>query len=229
MSYYFAALQHAALCTLLYSANMKSRSWLLRSSCVLLLVAGTATTGFAKPWWMRGIDAPGDADFLPPDVAFRVSAVVDGSNLLVRWVIADGYYLYRHTIEVKAESPDLVVSAPELPRGISKTDAYLGTQEIYTQQVEARVAYSRFDAGAHPIEIKVTYRGCAEAGLCYPPITKTLFPKTAAMPSANSSSAAVRLNSPQRWETIAILGGGFAFLLAGLALRKGRKLDLPAP
>ena len=208
---------------------MKSPSWLPRSLFALLLVTATADIALAKPWWMRGIDAPGDADFLPPDVAFRVSAVVDGKILLVRWVIADGYYLYRHTIEVKAESPDLVVSAAGLPQGISKTDPYLGTQEIYTQQVEARVAYTRFDAGAHPIEIKVTYRGCAEAGLCYPPITKTLFPKTAAISSADSAPASRSLNPPHGWETAAIVGGGFAFLLAGLVLRKGRKLDLPAP
>jgi hypothetical protein len=31
-----------------------------------------------------------------------------------------------------------------------------------------------------------------------------------------------------RWERYAILGGAFAFLLAGLVLRKGRNLPLPA-
>jgi thioredoxin:protein disulfide reductase len=194
----------------------RTQTTLLLALFVLLGAAGTAQ---AKPWWMRGTES-NETDFLPPDVAFRVAARVDGNELKVRWVIADGYYLYKQKIGVKAESPDLVVSAPQLPAGVVKTDPYLGTQEIYTQQVEAAVPYSRIDAGAHPIQIKVTYQGCAEAGLCYPPITKVVFP--------NAGRAPVALNvPPYPWERIAIIAGAFAFLLAGLVLRKGRKLDVP--
>jgi thiol:disulfide interchange protein DsbD len=172
----------------------------------------------AKPWWMHGVES-NESDFLPPDVAFRVSARVDGTVVRVRWIIADGYYLYRHRIDIKAESPDLAVAAPALPRGVLKSDPYLGTQEIYLQQVEATVPYTRFDAGAHPLQIKVTYQGCAEAGLCYPPISKVLFPEQVASTGPSTSHP---------WVSGAILAGGFAFLLAGLTLRKGRKLDLPA-
>src|SRR6202042_514721 len=174
---------------------------------------GLAPAAQAKPWWMRGIDS-NETDFLPPDVAFRVAARVDGNVVKVRWVIADGYYLYRQKIEVRAESPDLVVSAPKLPPGTVKTDPYLGTQQVYTQQVEAIVPYSRIDAGAHPLQIKVTYQGCAEAGLCYPPITKVVFPTVA--------PAVVASEPPYPWESTAIIGGACAFLLAGLVLRKGR-------
>jgi thiol:disulfide interchange protein DsbD len=184
-----------------------------------LLLLGLTGIASAKPWWLRGVES-NENDFLPPDAAFRVAADVgSGNTVRVRWVIAEGYYLYRQKIEIKAESPDLVLAAPTLPRGIRKTDAYLGTQEIYQQQVEATAAFTRYDFGAHPMQIKVTYQGCAEAGLCYPPITKVLYPEHAPSPAA-----------PPRhpWEGVAILGGGFAFLLAGLLLRKGRNLDLPA-
>jgi len=181
---------------------------------------GLAGTAQAKPWWMRGIDS-NETDFLPPDVAFRVAARIDGNVVKVRWVIADGYYLYRQKIEVRAESPDLVVSAPELPPGTVKTDPYLGTQQVFTQQVEVVVPYSRIDAGAHPVQIKVTYQGCAEAGLCYPPITKVVFPSV-------GSPAVVASDPPRPWESTAIVAGACAFLLAGLVLRKGRKLDIPA-
>lgn len=183
-------------------------------------MCGLAGTVQAKPWWMRGIDS-NDTNFLPPDVAFRVAARVDGNVLKIRWVMADGYYLYRSKIEVKAESPDLVVSAPQLPPGTVKTDPYLGTQQVYTQQIEALVPYSRIDAGAHPLQIKVVYQGCAEAGLCYPPITKVLFPTL-------GSPVVVASVPPRRWESTAIIAGACAFLLAGLVLRKGRKLDIPA-
>ena len=184
---------------------------------VTLLLGGAA---LAKPWWMRGIES-NDNDFLPPDVAFRVGAQTDGRVLRVRWVIADGYYLYRQKIGVSAESPDLVVSGVALPRGVLKTDPYLGTNEIFTQQVEATVPYRRLDYGAHPLQIKVTYQGCAEAGLCYPLITKVLFPAPAAAAAAPDAPS-------HRWEIVAVVGGLLAFLLAGLVLRKGRNLELPA-
>jgi thiol:disulfide interchange protein DsbD len=186
----------------------------------LLAAAGLAGVAAAKPWWMRGVES-NDTDFLPPDVAFRVSSGIDGQVLRVRWVIADGYYLYRSKIALKAESPDLTVSAPTLPRGIVKTDVFLGSQEIYKQQVEATAPFTRSDGGAHPMQVKVTYQGCAEAGLCYPPITKVLFPQDSTLAAAPSAT-------PHPWEGVAILGGGIAFLLAGLVLRKGRRLDLPA-
>jgi hypothetical protein len=48
-----------------------------------------------------------------------------------------------------------------------------------------------------------------------------VFPDAGFKPSAPSVSA-------HPWEGMAILAGVFAFLLAGLVLRKGRKLDIPA-
>jgi thiol:disulfide interchange protein DsbD len=192
----------------------------MRTPLLVLLLVSLVGVASAKPWWMRG-SASNESDFLPPDAAFRVSARVDGNVVRVRWIIADGYYLYRHRMEIKAESPDLVIATPLLPKGLLKTDPYLGTQEIYQHQVEATAAYTRFDAGAHPLQIKVTYQGCAEAGLCYLPISKVLFPDHAA-------PAAVPVTHTWTWISAAILAGGLAFLWAGLALRKGRKLDLPA-
>jgi thioredoxin:protein disulfide reductase len=191
----------------------------IRTALFLAATLCLAGLAGAKPWWMRGVES-NEGDFLPPDVAFRVAARGDGSVLRVRWVIADGYYLYRQKMDIKAESPDLLLSAPSFPQGTLKTDPYLGTQEIFTQQVEATVPFSRLDAGAHPLQIKVTYQGCAEAGLCYPPISKVLFPDSAAAPMARAE--------PHAWEGVAIIGGGCAFLLAGLLLRKGRRLATPA-
>jgi thiol:disulfide interchange protein DsbD len=213
---------------------------------VLLIAVATAACGLAgpaaaKPWWMRGVDA-NESDFLPPDQAFRVSSRIDGDVLHVRWVIADGYYLYREKIQIQAESPDLVVASANFPRGTTKTDPYLGTQQIFTQQIEATAAFTRSDYGAHPIQIKVTYQGCAEAGLCYPPISKVMFPTVggpdpgatmaalhdAALPDAALPDTAAHDTAlPPRGATYAIVGGGLAFFLAGLLLRKGRHLASP--
>jgi thioredoxin:protein disulfide reductase len=192
----------------------------MRAFLFALLLVGPAGIASSKPWWLHGVES-NESDFLPPDAAFRVNARVEGNTVRVRWVIADGYYLYRSRIDIKGESPDLVMSSPTLPQGKLKVDPYFGTQQIYVQQVEATAAYTRSDFGAHPLQIKVTYQGCAEAGLCYPPITKVLNPIEGAAASPAAAAA------PQAWEGAAILAGGCAFLFAGLLLRKGRKLDLP--
>jgi thiol:disulfide interchange protein DsbD len=193
----------------------------IRTALFLATALSLPGLASAKPWWMRGVES-NESDFLPPDVAFRVASRVDGNVLHVRWVIADGYYLYRQKMAIKAESPDLALSEPSFPQGTVKTDPYLGTQEIFTQQVEATVAFNRSDAGAHPMQIKVTYQGCAQAGLCYPPISKVLFPGTG---TAAPLAAPAQIHP---WEGVAIIGGGLAFLLAGFLLRKGRRLDMPA-
>src|ERR1700722_5667931 len=190
-----------------------------RALLLLMLMVPFGGSAVAKPWWMRGVES-NETDFLPPDVAFRVGAQTDGNAVRVRWVISDGYSLYRTKITVAPESPDLVMGPAVLPPGTLKTDPYLGKNEVYTQQVEATVPYRRFDYGAHPMQIKVTSQGGAEAGLCYPLITKVLFPTTVAGPSAQPPD--------HRWEAIAIVGGLLALLVAGLLLRKGRKLELPA-
>ncbi len=189
-----------------------------RTLLILAAMAGLCGLASAKPWWMRGIDS-NENDFLPPDVAFRVSSRIDGDRVRVRWVIADGYYLYRQKMGIQAESPDLMLSSPSFPPGTLKSDPYLGTQAIFLQQVEGTVNYIRSDAGAHPLQIKVTYQGCAEAGLCYPAITKVLFPGVAAQATRAM---------PHPWEEVAIVGGAFAFLLAGFWLQKGRRLDTPS-
>src|SRR5258707_14981638 len=92
-----------------------------------LILPGSAG---AKPWGMRGVES-NEGDFLDPDVAFRAASRVDGDMLRARWVIAYCYYLYRHRMKVEAESPDLKLGEPSFQRGASKTDPYLGPQEIF--------------------------------------------------------------------------------------------------
>lgn len=197
----------------------------IRTLVILTATLGVAGLAAAKPWWLRGATS-NDSDFLPPDIAFRVGSRVDGNEVRVRWVIADGYYLYRKRFEIVAESPDLTLGEPVFPSGTVKTDPYLGEQEIYTQQVVGTAAFQRTDFGAHPMQIKVTYQGCAEAGLCFPPITKVLFPQNAGDPSGQAP-APHTAGPPPGELLVALLGGGAAFLLAGLVLRKGRRLSTP--
>ncbi len=185
---------------------------------MLLLLLWPALT-LAQPWWLKGNQAK-DADFLPPDEAFRVSSRIDGNLIRIRWLIADGYYLYRSKFDITPESPGLILDPAVLPNGTSTTDEYFGTQEIYLQEVQSMVGYRRTDGGAHPLQIKVTYQGCAEAGLCYPPLVKVLHPEASVAPPIAQMAASVQ--SPRAAPAIAALAGVLVFFVAGIALRRRR-------
>ncbi len=202
-----------------YSVAMKLRSRPSPALALLLLIPLTPLPADAKPWWLQGADV-NQQDFLPPEVAFRVAAHLDGDRLRVNWVIADGYYLYRSRITVQAESADQQLADLTMPAGTRYDDAYFGAQEIYRQQVQVTARVLRTDFGAHPVTIKVSYQGCAMAGLCYPPIAQVLLPSQDE-PAWRARPASV----PQR---TAILGGVVGFLLAGLWLRRQRQPGPPA-
>lgn len=196
------------------------RTGLSQILLAFIAVSGLAGLAAASPWWMRG-SPTAEQDFLPPDVAFHISTHLDGDVLQIRWVIADGYFLYRNKIQVRAASPDLIVGSPVLPAGTRFNDKNFGLQDVYFQQATIFVPFTRTDYGAHPVQIQVDYQGCAQSGFCYPPISKVLFQQAGAgsvgMPMADGSS---------RWEGVAILGGAAAFLFAGLVQRKRRRLPV---
>lgn len=115
-------------------------------------------------------------EFMHPDLAFRLDVTADGPDRAkVSFEIADGYYLYRSRMKAATDSPQAHLGQLALPKGEMKTDEYFGEQEVYHHEVIGQLPISR-GAVDQTIEvpIKVTYQGCADAGLCYPPITKTI-------------------------------------------------------
>jgi thiol:disulfide interchange protein DsbD len=182
----------------------------------------------------RGIDrllgAPkssGD-DFLPPDQAFRFDALAAGSDQVrLNWEIADGYYLYRARIKVVDLTPATQLGPVQMPPGQFKTDEYFGRQEIYHHELTASVPVARAVGGEIELHLQVTYQGCAEAGLCYPPITKsvlvTLRSGTGAASGGSGGSASAGGGGEQE-RFAALIQSGSAltmlgwFYLAGLAL-----------
>src|SRR6516162_611818 len=114
-------------------------------------------------------------DFLPPDQAFRFDALAEGSDRVrLNWEIAEGYYLYRARIKVRTPSTSAQLGTPQFPAGQVKTDEYFGKQEVYHHELRVSVPVARSSAGQLDLPLEVTYQGCADAGLCYPPQTKTL-------------------------------------------------------
>ena len=113
--------------------------------------------------------------FLDPDVAFVLNAAATGPGAIeARWNIAEGYYLYRDKFRFRAaDGSGASLGEAGFPEGMIKDDEYFGPMEVYYGSVAALVPV----AGGAPgdvVDVDVTYQGCADAGLCYPPITKTV-------------------------------------------------------
>lgn len=111
----------------------------------------------------------GGEEFLEPDRAFRLSILpLDAQTVLARIDIAPGYYLYRDKTKFQA-SGGAQLAAYTLPPGKSKVDAYFGKTEVYYERMEVRLPLA---AAAQTAELTANYQGCADKGICYPPITK---------------------------------------------------------
>ena len=113
-----------------------------------------------------------DEEFLDPEVAFVLtSEALSTSTIRLNWRIADKYYLYKQRIKLEPASTEQPVGAIVLPKGESHYDEYFGEQEIYRASLDGTFSVP---PGAKSVDVNVTYQGCADAGLCYPPITKLL-------------------------------------------------------
>jgi thiol:disulfide interchange protein DsbD len=163
--------------------------------------------------------ASGEEEFLDPDVAFQLIADADGPDRIrVHWTIHEGYYLYKSRVKVATASDKVKLGAVSLPTGEKKTDDYFGEQEVFHNELVASVPVSRAPGSAVEVPLDVTYQGCAEAGLCYPPITKTL---NVSLPAPDA--AAGGYESEQDFLARVLRNGNLAivlgtFFLVGLGL-----------
>lgn len=105
-------------------------------------------------------------EFLDPSVAFRVSGQMTEPGVVeVTFVIADGYYLYRDRL--KFLSSDAQLGEPLVPKGKIKFDeTFQKDVETFRSTLVVKVPV-KAEADFH---LTVGHQGCADLGLCYPPI-----------------------------------------------------------
>ena len=114
--------------------------------------------------------------FLPVDDAFQFSAAKSENqeNVIVKWSIAEGYYLYQEKISVKLNQAE--TSSFDVPTfSISPedyNDPYFGLMKIFKKPVQAIFKASQPPLKAEDV-IEIAYQGCTE-GFCYPPEVKEI-------------------------------------------------------
>ncbi|PXX91098.1 thiol:disulfide interchange protein [Marinobacter vulgaris] len=111
-------------------------------------------------------------DFLPVDEALPFSFTTDNDAVLLSWDIAPDHYLYQGRISVSTNTEGVELGEPEFSyTGTDTEDEFFGKVTVFYEPLEARVPVS-LPEGVHEAELEVTYQGCANAGLCYPPQTR---------------------------------------------------------
>ncbi|MBD9470254.1 protein-disulfide reductase DsbD [Pseudoxanthomonas sp. PXM01] len=131
-------------------------------------------------------------DLLPVDEAFVLTATAATRDRIeVRWKITDGYYLYRHRTGVEADA-GFAAQPLQLPKGKAYRDEFFGDVETYRGELVATLP-GQPAASADSVSLKIKYQGCADAGICYPPQTRTL--KVALPPAEATDAAFVPLGS----------------------------------
>lgn len=196
---------------------------LLLSFLLMCLVgvaqAQTANNPFAQP------------DFLPVNKAFTFSVEpLPSGETRLQWKIADTYYLYQKRFKFDGLDP---AKTPVLPQGLEHSDEFFGATQVYRNKVEILIP-----AGASG-QVKVSWQGCADAGLCYPPQSQTVdlggAQPVAAQGQAQDQSLAASLQQRSLgWSLLLFFGLGLllAFtpcslpmlpILAGLVVGSGAK------
>ena len=104
---------------------------------------------------------------LPVEQAFAFDYKQQGNQLKINFVIADGYYMYRDKLKFTANGA--TIGEITLPKGVMHHDDYFGDQEVYNTYLDIPVGIKE---AANDSNISVSFMGCAEGKLCYPPTTR---------------------------------------------------------
>ncbi|MFJ3482959.1 protein-disulfide reductase DsbD [Pseudomonas sp. NPDC090202] len=150
-------------------------------------------------------------DFLPVRQAFQLNLIDSNAEAIkLQFVATEGYYLYRHRFQFRTEPADIGLGAAQLPDGEKKHDEYFGDVEVYHGILDINLPRKAGDS--RPFTLVVTYQGCADKGLCYPPETERLSIGGTGTPTTSMSATGNAAPAPFSWKQLAL------FFLAGIGL-----------
>lgn len=149
----------------------ESLRWWSAAALLLALLAGPAAGGLFDQFGSASRERILDAE-----QAFQVTInSLDGSTLEARWTIAPGYYLYRDKFQLQIiDSADIHIAELDIPAGQPKDDPYFGQQQVFHDEATLTARLRRDSPNQQTLRFKASYQGCAEVGVCYPPLTQTL-------------------------------------------------------
>lgn len=123
---------------------------------------------------------------IPADEAFKLTASSDAGKITLHWDIAQGYYLYKEKISIATDSVE-PIGRLLFPSAKTKKDEFFGEVGIYRNQLAVLVP---INTDKHKtITLSVDYQGCADVGVCYPPVRKNIQVEINPLPLKTTSKA----------------------------------------
>lgn len=147
------------------------------ATCPVVIVAAIALffSLLSVPAQANWLTSDPNDGFLPVDEALPFDFTIGSNGVVLSWDIAPEHYLYKERVSVRSETEGVVLGTPIFSlSGTETEDEFFGKMAVFYEPVEARVAVS-LPEGVREAQLKVTYQGCANAGLCYPPQTRDVF------------------------------------------------------
>ena len=176
-----------------------TRHWAL-SGFYLLMLMGVFLFGSPHSQSQNSLAAAlqQQSEFLPVREAYRLDgAITPQGELRLYWQITQGYYLYQHAFRIRSEAPALNEPLSiALPLAMDKTDEFFGEVSVYYDEADLTV---RLPDDPQRLTLAVTYQGCADAGLCYPPETEYLLVDVSAgsvSPTERNAASLITVAAP---------------------------------
>ncbi len=184
-----------------------------RFFCVLLFTF-TSLAAFADGNKLQFTEDTGQqAEFLSPDVAFKLQVTAQDANTVrADFKIVPGYYLYKDRIKFElAGSQAGKVLRVDFPAGEIKNDPNFGKMEVFHHDFTATIITQ--DTFGNAI-INAKYQGCSEKGLCYPPQRKS-FNVNFTDQSTNASTLSDTISASDDQATSLLKSGKLWLIAAG--------------
>jgi thiol:disulfide interchange protein DsbD len=132
---------------------------------------------------------------LNPQQAFRLTArAIDAQTIEARWQIEDGYYMYRDKFRFETDpaNPAVELAPAQFPPGEMKDDENFGKVETYRHEAVIRLPLKSVAPATTHLTLKTRSQGCADIGICYPPVPQEALielPAASAAPATASTTA----------------------------------------
>ena len=138
------------------------------------------------------IKAPEAKKFLPAAMVFQMTSRASAPNqYTLTWRVAQGYYLYKDQMKIVATDGATVSSVKWTTPTQSKDDPTFGQVQVFHNQAIAVVTVNTSKVTTGQPILNVRYQGCADGGLCYPPINAQVALNVANTPAPVDKTAAV--------------------------------------
>ncbi|MEY3261931.1 MAG: hypothetical protein RLZZ620_982 [Pseudomonadota bacterium] len=158
---------------------------------LFLLLSSVALSGFVSA-----------REFLPPEKAFIVEAtwLPNTNQVAIEYRPVAGYYIYQESLQYRLIINDKPTAAKiiQIPRGVEKFDETFGKKmEIFPKPFEVVLGFTQTPQSG--IRLEIDLQGCADGGICYPPMTYQYFiaaPGVRVAPIPEGDAAPTRTLNP---------------------------------